>query len=79
MKTREVWLKKYFLRFIKYNLVGVSVFFLNIGIYYTVYYPLFKESAVWPLSITGALMEFTALTMVNRTKLGNMFDNCKTQ
>ena len=78
MSTRAVWLKKYILRFIKYNLVGSSVFFLNVGIYYAVYYPLFKESAVWPLSITGALLEFTALTIVNRTKLGNMFDTCKT-
>jgi len=67
---------KWLIRFIKYNLVGVTAWIANLAFYQWLYYPLWREWAIIPFSASGAIIEFTALNFVNKTKHGKMFDNC---
>ena len=69
-------IKKWVLRYIKYNIIGLTVFLINI-IIYVVIFPFFGEWAYIIVSIDGGVMEFALITYVNRTKRGIIFDSCK--
>jgi len=45
------------IRCIKYNIVGSNVFLLNLGLYYLISFPVFRENGVIAFAITGSLME----------------------
>ena len=60
MRIEEIVNKKgilWIIRWIKYNIVSSTVFSLNIGLYYLVSFPVFRENGVIPFAITGSLME----------------------
>jgi len=68
--------KKWAWRFIKYNIIGIAVFLLNIALYYVIFFPVFKESAYIIVSIIGGIIQFGLITFFNKTKRGVMFDSC---
>jgi len=69
-------IKKWLLRYIKYNIIGLSVFMVNIVIY-VIIFPIFGEWAYIIVSVDGGVMEFALITYVNRTKRGIIFESCK--
>jgi hypothetical protein len=73
-KFRELF-KKWFLRYLKYNIVGLSVFILNIAIYVTIF-PYLGEMSYIIVSLNGGIIEFALIAYVNKTKKGIIFDSC---
>ena len=79
IKIEEIANKKgvlWIIRWIKYNIVGSTVFVLNLGLYYLVLFPIFKENGVIPFAITGSLMEYSLIAYLNKTKRGKIFESC---
>ena len=74
MKNLKASLLKWFLRYVKYNVIGVSVFLLNIVLYYTILFPVFGEQAYIIVSLIGGVVEFVLISYFNRTKVGIMFE-----
>jgi len=77
MKNQGTTIFQWFLRFIKYNIIGVAVFLVTIALYYLVFYPVFGENAYVIVSIVGGVLQFTLISYFNRTKLGIMFESCR--
>ncbi len=73
-KFREQ-LKKWFLRYLKYNIVGLAVFALNIAIY-VIIFPFIGEMSYIIVSVNGGIIEFSLIAYVNKTKKGVIFDGC---
>ncbi len=73
-KFRELF-KKWFLRYLKYNIVGLAVFALNIAIY-VIIFPFLGEMSYIIVSVNGGIIEFTLIAYVNKTKKGVIFDGC---
>ena len=76
-KFRELF-KKWFLRYLKYNILGFAVFALNIAIY-VIIFPFLGEVSYIIVSINGGIIEFTLIAYVNKTKKGVIFDGCSSQ
>jgi hypothetical protein len=67
--------KKWLWRYIKYNIIGLSVFAINIVIY-AVIFPFLGEWSYILVSVDGGIMEFALITYFNKTKKGIIFDAC---
>ena len=78
MLTRiKVLIKKIVVRYVKYNLVGTFVFLIGLGIYAFVF-PYLGEWAYLIPAVSGSLLEFSLISLLNKTRVGKMFDSCKT-
>ena len=73
-KHKEL-IKKWGSRYIKYNVIGLAVFLLNI-IIYVIIFPYFGEWSYIIVSINGGIMEFTLIAYINKTKKGLIFEGC---
>ena len=69
-------LKKWIWRYIKYNIIGLTVFLLNIALYYLILFPVFGEQSYIIVSVIGGILEFTLITYFNKTRKGVIFDSC---
>ena len=68
--------KKWTWRYIKYNVIGLTVFLLNIVLYYVILFPLLGEVSYIVVSVNGGIIEFTLISYFNKTKKGVIFDGC---
>ena len=73
-KLKDI-VKKWALRYIKYNVIGVSVFILNI-VLYVFLFNFLGEWAYIAVSVNGGIIEFALISYFNRTKKGVIFDSC---
>jgi hypothetical protein len=67
--------KKWVLRYAKYNVIGLTVFALNIVLYVF----LFNFLGEWTyilVSVNGGIIEFALISYFNKTKKGRIFDSC---
>ena len=76
MRNIRTTVQKWALRYIKYNIIGVTVFLLNLTFYYIILFPAFGEQAYIIVSVIGGAIEFGLITYLNKTKRGMMFDSC---
>ncbi|MGA3290189.1 MAG: hypothetical protein ABSD42_08135 [Candidatus Bathyarchaeia archaeon] len=67
--------KKWALRYIKYNVIGLTVFLLNI-VLYVFLFNFLGEWAYIAVSVNGGIIEFALISYFNRTKKGVIFDSC---
>ncbi len=67
--------KKWALRYIKYNVIGLSVFMLNIVIY-VIIFPALGEWSYILVSVNGGIVEFALIAYFNKTKRGIIFESC---
>ena len=67
MSKLRALFKKWTWRYIKYNIIGLTVFVINIGIY-VIIFPFLGEWSYILVSVNGGIMEFLLITYVNRTK-----------
>jgi len=70
-------IKKWVLRYIKYNIIGTSIFLISLALYYLLLFPAFGEQAYIVVSILGGIIQFSLISYFNRTKRGIMFDSCR--
>ena len=75
MSSFRALIKKWVWRYIKYNIVGLTVFIFNIGIYVTIF-PFLGEWSYILVSVDGGIIEFLIISYINRTKKGVIFDAC---
>jgi hypothetical protein len=75
MSKLRASLKKWILRYIKYNIIGVSIFLLNIVIYYAIF-PFLGATSYIVVSLNGGVIEFALIAYINQTKKGIIFDSC---
>ena len=68
-------IKKLVWRYIKYNIVGLTVFLINI-VLYVIIFPVFGEWSYIIVSVDGGVMEFALITYINKTKKGIIFEAC---
>ena len=68
--------KKWTWRYIKYNIIGLAVFLLNIILYYTILFPFLGEVSYIVVSVNGGIIEFALISYFNKTKNGVIFDSC---
>ena len=64
------------IRFIKFNLVGTIVFLVGTAIYTMA----FSRFGFWTWMIAnsvGAVLQFSLITLLNRTQKGKIFDGCQ--
>lgn len=69
-------IKKWSIRFIKYNLIGMVVFGAS-TIVYVILFPMFYEWTLIFSSIAGGIIDFTLVAYLNRTGKWHMFDSDK--
>jgi len=67
--------KKWAWRYIKYNVIGLSVFLLNI-VLYVVLFNFLGEWSYIIVSANGGIIEFILIAYFNKTKRGVIFDSC---
>jgi putative flippase GtrA len=77
MVNFEKSIKKLFLRYIKYNIVGTFVFGIGLVVY-VVLFPIFGEWTYVISSLSGGVIQFSLITILNLTKTGKMFESCQT-
>ena len=70
-------IKKLILRYIKYNIVGTFVFGIGLVVY-VVLFPIFGEWTYVISSVSGGVLQFSLITILNLTKTGKMFESCQT-
>ena len=75
MRNMKGLFKKWIWRYIKYNIIGLSVFLLNIAVY-VVIFNYVGEWAYIIVSLNGGIMEFALISYFNRTKNGIIFESC---
>ena len=68
--------KKWTWRYIKYNVIGLTVFLLNIVLYYVILFPFLGEVSYIVVSVNGGIIEFALISYFNKTKKGLIFDGC---
>ena len=68
--------KKWTWRYIKYNVIGLTVFLLNIVLYYVILFPSLGEASYIVVSVNGGIIEFALISYFNKTKKGLIFDGC---
>ena len=67
--------KKWASRYIKYNIIGLTVFLLNIVLYVLLFNAL-GEWAYVVVSVNGGIIEFAAISYFNKTRKGIIFESC---
>ena len=67
--------KKWTWRYIKYNVIGLTVFALNI-VLYVILFNFLGEWAYIVVSVNGGVIEFALISYFNKTKRGVIFDSC---
>jgi uncharacterized membrane protein len=67
---------KWLARFIKFNIVGFSVFLIGTAIF-TLTFRVLGTWAWFLASGTGGILQFILISLLNRTKIGEIFDSCK--
>jgi hypothetical protein len=70
--------KKWIFRFIKFNIIGFSVFLIATAIFAMS----FSTFGVWTWVVAngfGGVLQFSLITYLNRTKIGSIFDSCETR
>jgi inner membrane protein involved in colicin E2 resistance len=67
--------KKWALRYLKYNVIGLTVFAFNI-VLYVFLFNFLGEWAYILVSVNGGIIEFALISYFNRTKKGIIFDSC---
>jgi len=67
---------KWIARFIKFNIVGFSVFLIGTAIF-TLTFRVLGSWAWFLASGTGGILQFILISLLNRTKRGQIFDSCK--
>ena len=75
MSTRER-AKKWIIRFIKFNIIGFIVFLVGTAIFAST----FSTFGAWTwlvASATGGILQFSLISILNKTKIGKMFDSCE--
>ena len=75
-KLKDIF-KKWTWRYIKYNVIGLTVFLLNIVLYYLVLFPSLGEISYIVVSVNGGVIEFALISYFNKTKKGIIFDSCR--
>ncbi len=75
MNKLEAQLLKWGWRYIKYNIIGLSVFLLNIVIYVVIFNYLGEWSYI-VVSVNGGVIEFALISYFNKTKRGVIFESC---
>jgi hypothetical protein len=68
----KIWI----VRFIKFNLVGTAVFLVATVIYTAS----FSKFGFWTWMLAnsvGAVLQFSLITVLNRTQKGKIFDSCQ--
>ncbi len=68
-------LEKWLWRYLKYNIIGLSVFSLNIALY-IILFNFLGEWAYIVVSVNGGIIEFALIAYFNKTKKGIIFDAC---
>jgi hypothetical protein len=76
MDKLRVSIKKWLLRYIKYNVIGLSVFMLNIVVYFVIF-PYLGAMSYIIVSVNGGIIEFALIAYFNQTKRGTIFDSCR--
>lgn len=69
-KTEKIY--KIVVKFVKFNAVGTCVAVVNLGIF-ALLFNYFGESAILCTYPVGAVIEFTLLSKLNKTRKGNIF------
>ena len=67
--------RSWIIRFVKFNLVGFTVFLVGT----TIYLALFDQLGSWTWLIAngvGGVMQFSLISYLNKKKIGKMFDAC---
>jgi len=67
---------KWIVRFIKFNIVGFSVFLIGTAIF-TLTFKVLGSWAWFLASGTGGILQFILISLLNRTKRGEIFDSCQ--
>ena len=67
---------KWILRFIKFNIIGFTVFLIGTAIFALTFHP-FGVYAWFIASGSGGIIQFILISYLNRTKIGNIFDSCQ--
>ena len=68
--------KKWIIRFIKFNIVGFIVFLVGTAIFASTFSTF--EAWTWLVaSAAGGILQFFLISILNRTKIGKMFDSCE--
>ena len=75
-KSFEDRVIKWVVRFIKFNLVGFIVFLIGTAIF-ALAFSTFGEWAWLIASATGGILQFSLISLLNRTKRGQIFDGCE--
>jgi hypothetical protein len=68
----KIWI----VRFIKFNLVGTTVF-LVATVIYTASFSTFGFWTWMLANSVGAVLQFSLITILNRTQKGKIFDSCQ--
>jgi hypothetical protein len=77
-RAKSFWERalKWLWRFIKFNIVGFSVFLIGTAIFLVA----FRTFGVWAwviASASGGVLQFILISYLNKTKKGNIFDGCE--
>ena len=75
MRILGAQLQKWVLRYIRYNIIGLGVFLINIVIYFLIFDSLGEWSYI-VVSIIGGILEFALISYFNKTRKGMMFEGC---
>jgi hypothetical protein len=68
--------KKLLLRFIKFNMIGFTVFLIGTAIFAMA----FSTFGAWTWLVAngvGGILQFSLISYLNRTKRGKIFDSCQ--
>ncbi len=68
-------IRKWALRYIKYNIIGIGVFLINV-VLFVILFNFLGEWAYIVVSVNGGIIEFILISYVNRKKHGVIFDSC---
>ena len=68
-------LQKWGWRYVKYNVIGIAVFLLNIVFYVMIFNSLGEWSYI-VVSLNGGIIEFALISYFNKTKKGIIFESC---
>jgi hypothetical protein len=69
-------IKKWVFRYIKYNIIGLTVFAIGTLFFWTLF-PFFGMWSWIVANAIGGIVDFSLISYFNRTKKGHMFEGCK--
>lgn len=70
-------LRKLVVRYVKYNVIGMTVFLIGTSIYVAAF-PTFGAWTWLLANAFGGIVDFSLITILNKTRKGRMFDSCET-